>query len=539
MVDRPATPRTAAPARTGPGPNAGKARLTRPHITHPRAGDVWQVVVDASERAVLVHDAQGVVQVVSAAATVLFPGIVAGAQIGEVDGFGADSEPFEVERAGVRWRFHSERIDAQHLAWHGDVVDDVEPWCENCAWSKFLANASRLLSGSLDRDRILRATVQLAVPMLADCCAVVLPAPRGRLEWWRFTRGGDTAHGRIGQYALDAVLDLADAYSAPEARLTRSELAPGPRPDWLLPFEFGESGDLVVAPMRYGDQAVGALVLVNGEQRGPIDTSRYDVVRDYAMRSATALIQVGAYQQQADAAAILESDILPGPLPDVPGAVLAAAYRPAKESIRVGGDFYEIYPSDEGALFMLGDVAGNGVEAAALAGRIEHSVAALRLVESRPSKLLYLLNQTILGNSDNRFATLVVGSLSRAAGGSLELVLASGGHPPPVLLRTDGTVQEVVVPGTLVGVLPEPRFSETTVVLGPGDVCLLYSDGVTEARGGEDGLEQFGQQRLGEAMAGGAGMSAAELTGHIERRLAHWLAGREHDDIAMLAIQAG
>jgi hypothetical protein len=501
---------------------------------------VWQVVVDASERAVLVHDAQGVIQVVSAVATELFPGLVAGGQVAEADGFAAeDSEPFEVQRGGVRWRFHAERIDAQHLAWHGDVLDDVEPWCENCAWSKFLANASRLLSGSLDHDRILRATVQLAVPMLADCCAVVLPAPRGRLEWWRFTRGGDTAHGRIGQYALDAVVDLAEAYTAPEAHLTRSALAPGPRPDWLLPFEFGEPGDLVVAPMRYGDQSVGALVLVNTTQRGPIDTNRYDVVRDYAMRSATALMQVGAYQQQADAAAILESDLIPGPLPEVPGTVLAAAYRPAKESIRVGGDFYEIYPSDAGALFMLGDVAGNGVEAAALAGRIEHSVAALRLVEQRPSKLLYLLNQTILGNSDNRFATLVVGSLSRADEGRLELVLASGGHPPPVLLRTDGTVQEVVVPGTLVGVLPEPRFSETTVVLGPGDICLLYSDGVTEARGGEDGLEQFGQHRLGEAMAGGTGMSAAELTDHIERRLERWLAGREHDDIAMLAIQAG
>jgi serine phosphatase RsbU (regulator of sigma subunit) len=231
---------------------------------------------------------------------------------------------------------------------------------------------------------------------------------------------------------------------------------------------------------------------------------------------------------------------MPGPLPEVPGTVLAAAYRPAKESVRVGGDFYEVYPGEDGsALFMLGDVAGNGVEAAALAGRIEHSVAALRLVETRPAQLLHLLNRTILGNSDNRFATVVMGSMTRAGDGGLRLVLASGGHPPPVLLRADGTVQEVVVPGTLVGVLAEPRFGEATVTLAPGDVCLLYSDGVTEARGGDDGLEQFGQQRLGEAMAGAAGLSARELTGHIEHHLARWLRGREHDDIAMLAVQAG
>ncbi|HEX5401592.1 MAG TPA: SpoIIE family protein phosphatase [Pseudonocardiaceae bacterium] len=537
MADRPATPRTTALVRSG------KSRLTRQLVGRQLTSgdDVWQVLVDATHRAVLVHDAAGVVQVVSASATELFPGLVPGAQLAEVPDFNAKgSEPFEVERTGVLWRWHSEQLDAEHMAWHGEIADDdAEPWCENCAWSRFLANASRLLTGSLDRDRTLRAIVQLAVPMLADCCAVLLPAPRGRLEWWRFTRGGDTARGRIGHYALESLVDLPEAFSAPEARLTRTELAPGPRPDWLLPVEFGAVGGLVVAPMRHGEHAVGALVLANGKRRGPVDPNRFDEMRDYAIRAATALSQVAAYTAQAEAAAILESDLIPGPLPEVPGTLLAAAYRPAKEAVRVGGDFYEVYPGDDGsALFMLGDVAGNGVEAAALAGRIEHSVAALRLVESRPAALLYLLNQTILGNSANRFATLVVGSLSRHDDGKLELVLASGGHPPPVVLRADGTVQEVVMPGTLVGVLPEPRFSEATVLLAPGDVCLLYSDGVTEARGGQDGQELFGPQRLGEAMAGGAGMSAAELTGHIERRLERWLGGREHDDIAMLAVQA-
>lgn len=534
VADRPATPRTTALPRSGPG----KARLTRQIVKRAVGEDVWQVLVDATHQAVLVHDAQGVVQVVSAAATELFPGLVPGARLTDVDGFAAaGTEPFEVTHAGVRWRWRAEQIDG-HLAWHGDVLDDVDQWCDNCAWLRFLANASRLLNGSLDRDLTLKAFVQLAVPMLADCAAVVLPAPRGRLEWWRFVRGGATARGRIGQYALESVVDLADVLNSPDAELTRSSLATGASVDWLLPPEFGEVGDLIVTPMRHHERVVGALVLVNGVQRGSLDTARFDVMEDYAGRGATALSQVAAYTAQAEAATILESDLIPGPLPEVSGTVLSAAYRPAKEALRVGGDFYEVYPSaDGGALFMLGDVAGNGVEAAALAGRIEHSVAALRLVESRPARLLYLLNQTILGNSDNRFATLVLGSLSKGDDG-LELVLASGGHPPPVVLRADGTVQEVVVPGTLVGVLAEPRFGEATVMLAPGEVCLLYSDGVTEARGGQDGQEQFGAQRLGEAMAGATGMSADELTSHIERKLEHWLGGREHDDIALLAVQA-
>jgi serine phosphatase RsbU (regulator of sigma subunit) len=536
VAERPATRKSAALSRA----SLSKTRLTRQFVGRAIGEDVWQVLVDSTNRAVFVQDAQGTVEVVSAAAADMFPGLVPGAQLAEVDGFATGSpEPFELVRSGLHWRWRSEQIGTHHLAWHGEIVDDAEPWCDNCAWSKFLANASRLLNGSLDRDRTLRAIVQLAVPMIADCCAVVLPAPRGRLEWWRFTRGGDTARGKIGLYGLESVVDLAGAFADPDAQLTRTDLGPGPRPEWLVPTEFGDIADLVVVPMRYDNKAVGALVLANGGQRGLLDQHRYDEMGDYAARAAQALTQVAAYAAQAEAVSILEADLVPGPLPDVPGTAWASAYYPAKEAIRVGGDFYEVYPGDDGgALFMLGDVAGNGVEAAALAGRIEHSVAALRLVESRPAQLLHLLNRTILGTSDNRFATVVMGSLSREADGGLELVLASGGHPPPVLLRADGSVQEVAVPGTLVGVLPEPRFSETTVVLAPGEVCLLYSDGVTEARGGQDGQELFGQQRLGEAMAGGAGMSVSELTGHIERRLERWLDGREHDDIALLAVQA-
>ncbi len=506
----------------------------------PNMGDsMWQVLVDSTRRAVFVQDAEGVVRMVSAAVTDEFPDLVPGVLLADVDGFEtATTEPFEMVHYGVRWLWHADDLGAQHLAWHGDVVDDAETWCDNCARSMFLVNVSRVLNGSLDRERTMRAIVQLAVPTMADGCAVVLPAPRGRLEWWRFTRGGDTARGKIGRYALESLVDLADTMAKPQARVSRTALSAGPRPEWLLPDDFGDVGDLVVAPMWDGDHTVGALILANGGQRGTFDEDRFDMVGDYAGRAATALTQIQAYTTQAEAVSILRTDLVPKPLPEIEGVALAAAYRPAQADIQVGGDFYEIYPDGEEVLFMLGDVAGSGVEAATLVGRIEHSVTALRLVESRPAPLLHLLNQAILGNSGNRFATMVMGAMTRPDSGGLRLVLASGGHLPPILLRTDGTVQEAAVRGTLVGVLPEPRFSETTVDLAPGEVCLLYSDGVTEARGGHDGQEQFGQQRLSDAVADGAGLSAEELTTHLERRLDNWLDGREHDDIAMLAIQA-
>ena len=421
------------------------------------------------------------------------------------------------------------------MAWQGDAAEPDEPWCEKCAQARFLVNSSRLLGSSLRRDQTLRSIVQLAVPTLADCCAVVLPAKRGRVEWWRYSRGGDTEHGRMGQHVLRSVTSLAEAFSGSATKPLLGQPVSGARLDWLLEPDFGDPDSVVVVPLRHEGLDAGALVLASNDSRD----DQLDIVRDYAGRAAAALSSAHSFSEQARATEALESSLLPSPLPEVPGIVWSACYRPAHSGIRVGGDFYDVYPDSDGrALFLLGDVCGNGVEAATLAGRIRHTVEALRLVETEPTKLLHLLNRAILASADNRFATLVVGALERLDSGAVRVRLASGGHPSPLVLRASGVVEEIAVPGTLVGVLPDPHFGEATVTLSAGDVCLLYSDGVTEARGGSDGREQYGAHRLTEALGAGAGMPAADLTRHVELRLDDWLAGRDHDDVALLALQA-
>ncbi|GAA0592808.1 PP2C family protein-serine/threonine phosphatase [Kutzneria viridogrisea] len=541
MVDRQATPRIPAPARTvHSGPVHGDVPWAR-QLVHRAVGDeVWQSLLDSSDRAIFVQDSDGVVRVVSSAAADVCPALVPGVHLREVEGFAAEQDdPVELTYAGVGWRWTPCAAGPGHTAWHGAEIDEAEPWCDNCGRSRFLANTSRLLASSLHRGHTLRSIVQLAVPTLADCCVVVLPARRGRVEWTRFTRRGDAEHGRVGLHALRAVTGLAEVFSGESDRGRRAELVPEARADWLLPQGFGAPGGIFALPLRHEDLTDGALVLVNSGERGEIDNATAEMVRDYGARSAVALHSADAYSAQAEATAVLEASLLPAELPEVPGTAWSAAYRPAQRGLRVGGDFYDVYPDEDGgALFLLGDVCGNGVEAAALAGRIRQSLQALRLVEAQPARLLHLLNRAILSTGDNRFATLVLGALRRGPDGGLRLTLASGGHPCPVLVRADGQVEEVAVPGTLVGVLPDPHFGETEVVLAPGEVCLLYSDGVTEARGGSDGVEQFGLSRLCEALSGGAGLNAAELTWQVEQELDRWLGGRDHDDVALLAVQA-
>ena len=539
MVDRHSAPGIPVPTRSGAtGTGLSGVPLSRQETV---GAAVWQALLDTADRAVVVQDGRGLVRVVSRRAAELFPDLRPGVELAGVAGFtGSEQSTVETTCQGVPWRWSPTRLDEDHVAWHGDPAEPEEPWCEKCAQTRFLANSSRLLGSSLRRDQTLRSIVQLAVPTLADCCAVVLPSRRGRVEWWRYTRGGDTEHGRMGQHALRSVTSLAEAFSGSATKPMTGRPVADARLDWLLAGNFGPPDtvtpiNIVVVPLRHEGLTAGALVLASNGSRD----DQFEVVRDYSGRAAAALSSAHSYSEQAKATEVLEASLLPAALPEVPGVAWSACYRPAQSTIRVGGDFYDVYPESDGrALFLLGDVCGNGVEAATLAGRIRHTVEALRLVETEPTKLLHLLNKAILTSADNRFATLVVGALERLDSGAVRIRLASGGHPSPFVLRASGAVEEITVPGTLVGVLPDPHFGEATVTLSAGDVCMLYSDGVTEARGGSDGREQFGAHRLSEAIGSGAGMPADALTRHVEHHLNAWLADRDHDDVALLALQA-
>lgn len=106
------------------------------------------------------------------------------------------------------------------------------------------------------------------------------------------------------------------------------------------------------------------------------------------------------------------------------------------------------------------------------------------------------------------------------------------------MLRTSGEVESVGLSGMLIGVVSDPRIGEVTVELAPGETCLLYSDGVTEARGGRRGDEQFGTDRLVQALGGCQRMPAPALAERVEQVTCDWLAQRDHDDIAVLALRA-
>ena len=181
---------------------------------------------------------------------------------------------------------------------------------------------------------------------------------------------------------------------------------------------------------------------------------------------------------------------------------LFARVHPARE---VSGDLYDFFRlPDDRLAFFLGDVSGKGMPAALFMIAVRTLIRHLAPSASSPAELLQRLNHALAADNPTAlFVTLLQGIYDRRDG---SVVLASGGHPPPLLRRRDGCIEQVALqPGLMLGTVAELRVSDTSLSLEHGETLILYSDGFTEAFT-PDRKEMFGRERLC-AVLGGPGTS--------------------------------
>ncbi|MFF0311382.1 PP2C family protein-serine/threonine phosphatase [Streptosporangium sp. NPDC004379] len=534
------------------------------HDVAARAPDeaLLRAVVDACGEGVVLCDAAGTVVARNAAAARLLPAVLPGTEAasteaGLFDAGCPEGEGREAVHGGRRLLVRRESFGMGHRAWYlRDVTverDRTEALLAERRRTGFLLEAGRRLASSLNPRRCARAAVELASPFLADVAMVVLPpAARRQAPWLRSVPGRPVLQeGVIGAAEVAQVPGLTEALAGFPPVPSRW-LDPAQVPQWLLPEGFGAAAHLLVTPLPGNGVPAGALILARGAGGEPFDEETETLVRVFASRAGAAISAAALYQEQGATNAILTGGLLPPHLPQPPGAELAGSLRAALQTSLVGGDFYDVCPPEDAApggepagtargeaLLMLGDVCGKGPRAAVLAGQVRQSLRALALLERRPGPLVELLNRCLLASPvPNSFVTLVLGSLAADGGGGVRLELAVAGHPPPLVLRADGTVTEVVSRGSMLGAMRRILLEPVTVQLAPGEVCLLYSDGITEAFGGPSGREMYGGQRLKAALAGCAGMPASAVVERLEQLSTEWLAGRVQDDRALLAVRA-
>jgi sigma-B regulation protein RsbU (phosphoserine phosphatase) len=228
----------------------------------------------------------------------------------------------------------------------------------------------------------------------------------------------------------------------------------------------------------------------------------------------------------------LQSTLIPPSPPMLPGLDVSAAYRPAGDGQEVGGDFYDIFQiGADDWVVALGDVCGKGVDAAVVTALVRYTIRALTVQRESPSVVLRELNDVLLTQGSERFCTVVLGRLRRE-GDAWSATLASAGHPLPLHLSVGGAVTQVGEVGTLVGVLPELRVSDTAVRLVAGDLLVMYTDGVTEGRRAK---EFFGEGRLHRSVLThrGAPLPADGILGDV----LDFQEGSARDDIAVVAVR--
>ncbi|MFE3786228.1 PP2C family protein-serine/threonine phosphatase [Streptomyces goshikiensis] len=241
-----------------------------------------------------------------------------------------------------------------------------------------------------------------------------------------------------------------------------------------------------------------------------------------------------------DALAALQSSLLPDTLPPIPGMETAAHYRTASPD-RLGGDFYDVFPIDATRFaFFLGDVCGKGPQAAAVTSLTRYTLRAAALHDPDPVSALSTLNRVLherYSGGDPRYCTAIFGTLEPGPGtGQVTVRLASGGHPPALVLRADGTAGFLPTPGgLLIGILPNAPFAPATTTLSPGDTLLLYTDGLTEARTGEGRSALYGDEALHAFAADHAGRPPSAVMEALTGLLDGFGDGLD-DDTALLAL---
>jgi len=413
-----------------------------------------------------------------------------------------------------------------------NVIEDVTDVTVAERAQRFLAQAGVVLASSLDYEQTLQRIARLAVPRLADWCAVSLP------EGHVF-RTVAVAHADPAK--LEAVHAYQASYPVPVASSTgsatvlrtgASQVVNDAQLDKLTDDPVRREAlaalglhSVLIVPMTVGGRVIGTIAFVSAESRKVFTDADRRLGEELGRRAGAAVENARLYRERTHIARTLQRGLLPDALPDIPGMRLSSLYRPAGEENLVGGDFYDAFPTPQGWMLLVGDVTGRGAEAAAQTGQARHTLRTAGMLLGDPTRALEQLNRAL---ADRRALTPCTVAIVHVTARTSEILCA--GHPQPLLIR-GGEPHPVGPSGPMLGAWPDSTWRADTLDLQPGDVLVLYTDGVTDARGADG---RFGEARLLEALRGSEDAAAAVAA--IDRALNHFQRGPQADDTAVLAL---
>ena len=302
--------------------------------------------------------------------------------------------------------------------------------------------------------------------------------------------------------------------------------------DRSVPEGLKRLGTEFVVPIATQRQPKGLLALgsrLSDEEFSPADV---EFILAAASQIALGIENVRLRDEEADfeQAKSMQQILLPKSIPQLPGFEITGLWQPAKS---VGGDYFDVLQLGAGRVGLcIADVAGKGMPAALLMANLQAAVKGSATRDAAPSAVCERVKQIVSGNlAGGKFISFFYGVLDEP---TRTLTYCNAGHNPPIVARSGASIERLMTGGPAIcRLFQDAVHQQGTIELQPGDRVVLFTDGVSEARRGED---EFGEDRLIEFIIAHRGLSAHDLESRILSRLGEYTAGDFSDDVTMVIV---
>jgi PAS domain S-box-containing protein len=409
---------------------------------------------------------------------------------------------------------------------------------------EFLVAASRSLDASLDPAETARTIVATAVPELAELCVIDFVRDDGRFGDSIVAGADPEAAARLEEIRREMPLDPAGDHPVAQVlregrpMIWRDLKAPGiveqvaqNEDHRRLMDDAGYNSAAVVALVARG-RTLGALSFLHAHLDLRYDPADLEFLTELGDRAALALDNARLYRERDRIASNLQRGLRPPRPPAVAGLEISVVFEAAGERIEIGGDVYDVLPTDDGCWVLIADVAGKGSAAAAVSVAVRHAVRGLTREIDEPEVVLQRVNELLLdGDSLNDFATAVLIRL-RGDEEGWDFALAAAGHPPAVHVTAAGASQ--LGGGAVLGAWPDPAVERHEGKIEAGDTLVLCTDGWLEAGPGARHREP---EALAEMALSLSDLELAEMTERLRLDAVSRSDGALRDDMVILALR--
>lgn len=393
------------------------------------------------------------------------------------------------------------------IAW--DNAELYEQMHRKSLQNKLLLDSTQMLSSSIELDEVLE-NMMIALKKVVDYDAIgifLLKSETNRIEprvWSGFDQNDSMRRlgTKLGEGLVGWVVEHGVGIYVPDTRTDSRYIEARP-----------ETKSELVVPIKADDKIIGAFN-VESDRVDPYSQEDLDFLTVFASQAAVSIERARMYKQimlnrqleeQLNVARMIQRTFLPRRNPKVTGFDIAGRNIPSQ---KVGGDYYDFIEIVDNQIgIAIADVSGKGMPASLIMAAFRASLIAEIRNNYAIRTILQKVNRLLHESMDRgTFVTAVYGVLDCK---NRILTFANAGHNPPILLRKDGTSEELLEGGLALGILDDRLYEERPVYVGSGDLIVLFTDGVTEATSSNG--EQYGEKRIIDNLMKNKEKSAEEL----------------------------